>query len=80
MEKIASFRDVIDLWPSRSSMAADAGVSLMAVHNWWRRDQIPGKYDAALIDAASQKNIPLHWRQLMDLRSVRACPNGNRAA
>ncbi|KII11384.1 hypothetical protein [Phaeobacter sp. S60] len=77
MENIASFKDIIDLWPSRKELAEDVGASLMAVHHWHGRDRIPAEYDAKLLDAACARNIPLHWRRLMDLRSGHAFHVGN---
>jgi len=62
---------ILKRWPSRQAVADDTGVALVAVHRWWQRKSIPAKYDAALLDAASRRNIPLNWRELMDARSAR---------
>jgi hypothetical protein len=48
--KFASFRDVIDLWPSREAMAADLAVgSSSVVSKWWQRDSIPAEWWAAVL-------------------------------
>lgn len=49
----ASFRNVIDLWPSREVMAADvAAGSSSVVSKWWQRDSIPAEWWAAILDTA----------------------------
>jgi len=63
--------NILARWPSRQALADDTGVALMAVHRWHQRQSIPAKYDAALLDAASRRNIPLNWRELMDARAYR---------
>ena len=48
----ATFRDVIDLWPSRAGMARKVGVAAGLPLNWYLRDKIPeGRFDA-VVDAA----------------------------
>lgn len=42
----ASFRAIIDLWPSREAMSADVGGGLTnwAVIKWYKRDSIPSAW------------------------------------
>ena len=62
--------EILERWPSRAALAADVGRDLFAVHRWFQRKRIPAKYDAGLLDAASARNIPLNWRELMDARAA----------
>lgn len=59
---------ILHRWPSRQSLADDLGLSLIVVHRWHQRQSIPPEYDLRLLDAASRRNIPLLWRELMDAR------------
>ena len=72
------FQDIIDRWPTQAVMAEDAGVKPIAVYRWYERKSIPAKHDAALIDAASRRNIPLNWRELMDARARQGDQGGAR--
>lgn len=65
-----SFRQIIERWPSRSALADDVSVPVIVVHRWHQRASIPAKYDVRLLDAASARNIPLNWRELMDARNA----------
>jgi hypothetical protein len=69
-------QDIIDRWPSRAEMAKDVGRPVIVVHRWWQRSSIPAKYDTRLLDAASARNIPLNWRELMDARSPNSDQHG----
>lgn len=60
---------ILQLWPSRKELAADLGLSLVVVHRWHQRESIPPEYDLRLLEAASNRNIPLLWRDLMDARA-----------
>ena len=61
--------EILNRWPSRQAPADDLGKKIVVVHRWHQRKSIPSKYDARLLDAASARNIPLNWRELMDARS-----------
>lgn len=47
-----SFRDVIDLWDTRVSFAADVGISPVRASAWWQRDSIPPDWWNRVIKAA----------------------------
>ena len=79
MKQCKPFKSIVLMWPSRRELARDLGVSLSTVHHWVERDSIPAKYDAALLDAASARNLPLNWRDIMDSRSVVAFQRGDSA-
>lgn len=51
MTQIATFRDVISLWPSLPAMAADIGASVPAVTKWGQRDSIPAEWWSAVLGA-----------------------------
>lgn len=62
MKPLCSFRDVIELWPSKEAMAADlssAGVKASAVSKWWQRDNIPAEWWSAVLstDKASANAV-----------------------
>ena len=61
---------ILSRWPSRQALADDISKPVVVVHRWHQRASIPAKYDAQLLDAASRRNIPLNWRELMDARSA----------
>ena len=61
---------ILQLWPSRQDLAADMGLPLIVIHRWHQREGIPPKYDLQLLEAASRRNIPLLWRELMHARTV----------
>ena len=49
MSDLSTFRDVIELWPSREAMAADIGAGASAVSKWWQRDGIPAEWWSAIL-------------------------------
>jgi len=51
----ATFRDVIDAWPSRSDFAADIGAKLTTVHKMHEVDSIRGVYFQAICDASRRR-------------------------
>lgn len=63
-------QQIIELWPSRQALADDIGRKVIVVHRWHEREGIPPAYDLRLLDAASNRNIPLLWRDLMAARTV----------
>ena len=42
--KIASFRDLIELWGPREALASDIGAKASAVSKWWQRDSVPAEW------------------------------------
>lgn len=69
MSSYHAITDILSRWPSRQSLADDLGLDVIVVHRWHQRQRIPAKYDSALLDCASKRNIPLNWRELMDARA-----------
>lgn len=69
MSRNHAITDILSRWPSRQALADDLGLGVIVVHRWHQRQRIPAKYDSALLDCASKRNIPLNWRELMDARS-----------
>jgi len=49
MTELRSFRDVIELWPSKEAMGADLRANASAVSKWWQRDSIPAEWWAAIL-------------------------------
>jgi hypothetical protein len=55
---ITSFQDVIELWPARSSLAADLDLPAHAVRDWHRRDSIPVWHFDDVVAAAARRDFP----------------------
>jgi hypothetical protein len=70
-------RTILNKWPSRQELADDLKLAVVVVHRWHQRASIPAKYDTRLLDAASARNIPLLWRELMDARASSADQHGH---
>lgn len=66
-----SFKQIVKMWPTRATLASDICVKERAVDHWCDRNSIPAKYDAALLDAAAIRGIPLDARTLIDARDIR---------
>lgn len=66
---ITSFRDIIDRWPARASLAADLGLTPDIVRDWYRRDSIPAWRFDAVIDAAATRDFPgVTYTRLTELK------------
>lgn len=62
----ASFRHVIDLWPTMVVLAADLGLGYEAVNQWRKRDSIPTWVHARLLQAAHARGFEKVTRELLD--------------
>ena len=63
-------QEIIKLWPSRNDLARDLGVERITVHQWHRRQNIPGTMDVKLIAAANRRSIPLTYEMLAKARAA----------
>jgi hypothetical protein len=52
-----NFRDVIDLWPTRSALAADVAISDVLARAWWQRNSIPPSRWQDVVRAASARGF-----------------------
>jgi hypothetical protein len=77
MKKSHPILTILHRWPSRQSLADDLGLDVVVVHRWHQRQSIPAKYDTRLLDAASSRNIPLLWRELMEARAASPDQHGH---
>jgi len=66
METISSIRDLVNLWPTRSSLVDDLGktspglkVSTPQVHKWAANGSIPAKYHLSVLMAARQREFSI---------------------
>lgn len=57
MQTFETFRDVIDLWPRRSSLARDIEMATPAVGYWWRNNVIPPVHYDKVIEAAKRRGF-----------------------
>lgn len=67
MKKFKGFRDVIDLWPTYSSLGDLIGVPKDTVRLWRVRNRIPGKYFLAIVEAADLVDAPVTCEILCEL-------------
>lgn len=49
MTDLATFRSIIELWPSREAMAADTGAAASTVSKWWQRNSVPVEWWSAIL-------------------------------
>lgn len=56
MAEINSFRDVIELWPSRQAMASDVPAPASTVSKWWQRDSIPSEWWSSVLNTDTAKS------------------------
>ena len=78
MQENHPIHSIIDRWPSRRELAADLGIDhVVVIHRWHKRERIPAKYDTRLLEAASRRNIPLNWRELMEARAASVDQHGH---
>lgn len=69
--KFTSFREVIDLWPSREALAAELpGVSNWNVSKWWQRDRLPAEYWVALTSTGRARDAGVTADVLASLAAV----------
>jgi hypothetical protein len=52
-----SYRDVIEAWPNRESLAEDAATTTEAVRKWWERNRIAPSYWLPVFNAAKSRGI-----------------------
>ena len=57
VDQVASFRDVIDLWPSRLAFADDLGVAVDRVHKWAQIGGVRAEFFAAILDSAERRGL-----------------------
>lgn len=62
-----SFAEVVKLWPSRQTLAADMGLSYYTVASWVHRDSIDIRHWGPLLEAARARGIRLSNAQLHKL-------------
>lgn len=84
MTKPTSYRELIALWPSRSTFASDLGVSLARVHKW----ALPGgniraEFFLAILEAARRRDLSVSATDLCHLAAgdaERSDPRNSRQA
>ena len=74
MPVMTSMIDILARWPSRQSLADDAGVDLFAVHRWFQRGGFPGKHDAAILAGAAARGIDLSADEIVLARAHPPAP------
>lgn len=58
--QIGSFRDVIDLWPSREAMSSDIDCGGSSrVRKWWQRNNIPSDWWLRVLATETAKSAGL---------------------
>jgi len=69
-ERFGSFRDVVELWPTRELCAAEVGASPAQVSKWWQRDSIPDRWWRSVLATSRAKDSGLTADALARLASV----------
>lgn len=64
MSKLSTFRDIIDLWPSRAVFADDVGVSVETVHKWAARGTVRAEYFFSILIAARRRGFAVSAARL----------------
>lgn len=72
MADIRTFRDVIDLWPSKKDLASEIGVTLAVVTKWWQRYSIPAERWSAILSTSVARDAGLTSDKLTEL-AAREC-------
>jgi len=68
--EIKSFRDLIELWPTREALAAEIGANSSTVSKWWQRDSVPAEWWAPILSSEVAIRARLRADALIDLASV----------
>lgn len=55
----SSFIDIVDLWGSIAAFAADIGEPYENARQWRLNDSIPGRAYAAIVRAATARDLPV---------------------
>lgn len=74
--------DILQRWPDRASvhedaLAADPQLDMIAVHRWFQRGAVPGKYWGALLRGATGRGVPLSAEEIIAAHSVHAVGSSN---
>jgi hypothetical protein len=76
MEAISSIRDLVNLWPTRSSLVADLGktcpglkVTTPQVHKWASNGSIPAKYHFPILMAARLRGFSITADRIAELHA-----------
>ena len=67
--KPRSFREVIDLWPMKTGMARQLGVSRGQVDDWYRRNRIPVAYWKTIIGSCTRFGYELNADDMLEIHS-----------
>lgn len=62
-----TYRDILELWPSRQELADDLGEKLATVHKWHTRNSVPADKWQSLLTAARKRRYPLRPEMLIRL-------------
>ena len=68
--QIKSFRDLVELWPTREALAAEVGAHPSAVSKWWQRDNVPPEWWALILASEVAIRARLRADDLIDIVSV----------
>lgn len=73
MANFRSFRDVIELWPSKEALASDVAARAPTVSKWWQRDSIPAERWSAILSTDKARSGGVTSETLIEL-AARECP------
>jgi hypothetical protein len=58
MEKLDTFRQIIDLWTRRDGFAAEIGITAGRASVWWQRDIIQPEFFSEVAAGCARKGHP----------------------
>ena len=69
MTRMKTAKDIMNLWPSRADLASDIGVSVMAVHAYYKRNRLwPSTRDLKAMAAANERKLDISAHRLSVIR------------
>lgn len=80
MEAISSIRDLVNLWPTRSSLVEDLRifspgmkVTTARVHKWAENGSIPAKYQFSVLTAGRHRGFSITADLIVKLHAPSDC-------
>jgi hypothetical protein len=67
--------EILCKWPDRQAVhedasCADTSLSMVAIHRWFQRGNVPAKYWSALIDGAKRRGIAVTAEDIVSASAV----------
>lgn len=66
-----TFREIIDLWPTKVALADDLGLKYDRVAQWYKRDSIRSTFFDQIVRAAKGRNLKVTYEDLSHAAALR---------